>query len=136
MTLTNKETGDDMKNNQNGFIGVLIIVGLVFALMFALFFVRFKLSNERVSGIIYNTTNDRALSGATCFYVRAGENTYVDENNTSSYCLPKGSKYIPLVNKAAEDKRIKVVVVAHKYSLTVKAPWTVLPNVTVSELKQ
>lgn len=126
-----------MKNEKGfvEFLAVLTIVILVFGFIFALFFVRFKLSNERVSGIVYNTTNDRAISGATCFYVRAGENTYVDENNTSSYCLPKDSKYIPLVNKAAEDKRIKVVVVAHKYGLTIKAPWTVIPNVTVTEVK-
>lgn len=126
-----------MRNNQKGYleaIGYLIVLLLILGFFIALFTVRFKLSNERVSGIVYNTTNDRAISGATCFYVRAGENTYVDENNTSSYCLPKGSKYIPLVNKAAEDKRIKVVVVAHKY-FTVKAPWTVVPNVTVTEVK-
>lgn len=127
--------------NQKGYIdgeaiGALFVMMLIVGFLFMAFFVRFKLSNERVSGIVYNTTNDRAISGATCFYVRAGENTYVNENNTSKYCLPKGSKYIDLVNKAAEDKRIKVVVVAHKYGLTVKSPWTVLPNVTVKEIKQ
>jgi hypothetical protein len=131
-----------MKRNQGGyiedtlfvvfsFLGVMLLI----VLFLSLFFIRFKLSNERVSGIVYNTTNDRAISGATCFYVRAGENTYVDENNTSSYCVPRNSKYIPLINKAAEDKRIKVVVVAHKYGLTVKAPWTVVPNVEVTEVK-
>lgn len=124
--------------NQKGFIGVIVAILLILVLVvfpiFALFAVRFNLSNERVSGIVYNTTNDRAISGATCFSVRAGENTYVNQNNTSSYCLPKGSQYIGLVNKAAEDKRVKVVVVAHKY-FAVQAPWTVYPNVTVTEGK-
>ncbi len=123
-----------MRKNGEGFVEVIVVL-FILCLVFGLFFVRFKPSNERVSGIVYNTTNDRAISGATCFYVRAGENTYVNEKNTSSYCLPRGSKYIALVNKAAEDKRIKVVVVAHKYGLTVKAPWTVVPNVTVTEVK-
>jgi preprotein translocase subunit Sec63 len=127
-----------MSNNQKGFIeivGALLLVMFIAGFFFALLCVRFKLSNEVVSGIVYNTTNDRAISGATCFYVRAGENTYVNENNESSYCLPKGSPYIALVNKAAEDKRIKVVVTAHKYGLTVKAPWGIVPNVTVTEVK-
>src|SRR5581483_4127053 len=96
--------------NQSGFIEVLIVL-FIGILLSAMFFVRFKTSSERVSGIVYNTTNDHAISGATCFSVRAGENTYVDEKNQSSYCLPEGSPYISLVNRA----RIKVVVVAHKY---------------------
>src|SRR6185369_16974543 len=116
-----------MRNNQKGFVEVLaatVLVAVVLGFIFALFFVRFKLSNEVVSGIVYNTTNDRAISGATCFYVRAGENTPINENNESGYCLPKNSKYKDLVNKAAADKRVKVTVEAHKY-FTVKAPWSV-----------
>jgi hypothetical protein len=126
-----------MCRNEKGFIeiaGALFVLLLVIAFFFGVFFVRFKLSNEVVSGIVYNTTNDRAISGATCFYVRAGENTPVDENNTSNYCLPKNSQYKALVNKAAADKRVKVTVEAHKY-FTVKAPWSVYPNVTVKEIE-
>lgn len=126
-----------MKKSQDGFIevvGALFVVALVLGVIFAMFFVRFKLSNEVVSGIVYNTTNDRAISGATCFNVRAGENTPVDENNVSSYCIPGNSEYKELVNRAAADKRVKVTVEAHKY-FTVKAPWSVYPNVTVKELK-
>lgn len=123
--------------NEKGFIeviGALFVLALIVGFIFAIFFVRFKLSNEVVSGIVYNTTNDRAISGATCFYVRAGVDTYVNENNQSSYCIPGNSPYKALVNKAAADKRVKVTVEAHKY-FTVKAPWTVYPNVTVTELK-
>lgn len=126
-----------MARNEKGFIevvGALFVVGLVFFLFFAMFFIRFKLSNETVSGIVYNTTNDRFISGATCFSVRAGENTYVSEENQSSYCIPKDSPYKEVVNKAAADKRVKVRVDANKY-FTVKLPWTVYPNVKVTEVK-
>lgn len=126
-----------MARNEKGFIevvGALFVVGLVLFLFFAMFFIRFKLSNETVSGIVYNTTNDRFISGATCFSVRAGENTYVSEENQSSYCIPKDSPYKEVVNKAAADKRVKVRVDANKY-FTVKLPWTVYPNVKVTEVK-
>lgn len=127
-----------MRKSQDGFIeivGALLVVAVIVGLIFALFFVRFKLSNEIVSGIAYNTTNDRAISGATCFGVRASEATYVNEETKSTYCIPKNSPYKALVNKAAADKRVKIEVEAHKY-FTVKAPWTVVPNVTVTEVKQ
>lgn len=126
-----------MRSNQKGFIeviGALFVLVLILGFIFAIFFVRFKLSNETVSGIVYNTTNDRFISGATCFGVRASEATYVNEETKSTYCIPKNSEYKELVNKAAADKRIKVTVTANKY-FTVKLPWTVYPNVKVTELK-
>lgn len=126
-----------MRSNQKGYIeviGALIVLLLIVGAVFAIFFVRFKLSNETVSGIVYNTTNNRFISDATCFSVRAGENTPVTEENQSTYCLPPNSQYKDLVNKAAQDKRIKVVVTAEKY-FAVKLPWTVQPNVTVAEVK-
>lgn len=126
-----------MKRNEKGFIeviGALIVLLLFVGLLFSVFFVRFKLSNEVVSGIVYNTTNDRAISNATCFSVRAGVDTYVSEENKSSYCIPGNSPYKALVNRAAADKNIKVEVEAHKY-FTVKAPWHVVSNVTVTEVK-
>ncbi len=126
-----------MKNNQRGYIeivGGLLVLLLILGFIFTIFFVRFKLSNETVSGIVYNTTNNRFISDATGFSVRAGENTYVTEENQSTYCLPPNSPYKELVNKAAQDKRIKVVVSAKKY-FAVKAPWTCQPNVTVTEVK-
>lgn len=126
-----------MRNNQKGFIevvGALFVLALIVGFIFAIFFVRFKLSNEVVSGIAYNTTNDRAISGATCFSVRASEATYVNEETKSTYCLPPNSPYKELVNRVAGDKRVKIEVQAHKY-FTVKAPWTVYPNVSVKEVK-
>lgn len=126
-----------MRNNQKGFIevvGALVVVGLILGFIFALFFVRFKLSNETVSGIVYNTTNNRFISDATCFSVRASEATYVNEETKSTYCVPPNSPYKEIINKAAADKRVKVRVDANKY-FTVKAPWTVYPNVTVTEVK-
>lgn len=126
-----------MRDNQKGYIeviGGLMVLLLILGFVFAIFFVRFKLSNETVSGIVYNTTNERFISSATCFSVRAGENTPVTEENQSSYCIPPHSPYYELVNRAAADKRVKVTVTAKKY-FTVKAPWTVYPNVTVVEVK-
>ena len=128
-----------MRTNQKGYIDSDAMYGLavlliIVAVLFAALFVRFKLSNETVSGVVYNTTNNRFISDATCFSVRASESTVVTEENKSSYCLPPNSPYKELVNKAAQDKRIKVVVDAHKY-FTVKLPWTVYPNVTVREVK-
>lgn len=126
-----------MRNNEKGYTEVLSLFGWFMVIVFVLFvflFVRFKLSNETVSGIVYNTTNNRFISDATCFSVRAGENTPVTEENQSRYCLPPNSPYKDLVNKAAQDKRIKVVVNADKY-FAIKAPWAVQPNVTVSEVK-
>jgi len=126
-----------MKNNQKGFVevlGLLFVLLLIVGVIFAIFFVRFKLSNETTSGIAYNTTNDRFISGATQFSVRAGENTPVTEENQSTYCLPPNSPYKDLVNRAAKDKRIKIEVEAKKY-FAIKAPWVCQDNVIVKEVK-
>lgn len=111
-------------------IGVLFIVVVLSLLLFT----GFKTSNERVSGVVYNTSNDSLIAGNTYFSVRAAEDTYVSEENKSSYCLPPGSPYIDLVNRAAENKDIKVVVTASKH-FTFKAPWTCVDNVKVTEVK-
>ncbi len=126
-----------MRTNEKGYIedyAFGIIALLVIGFIISLFFVGIKFSNETVSGIVYNTTNDRFISGATQFSVRAGENTPVTEENKSTYCLPPNSQYKELVNRAAQDKRIKVVVTESKY-FAIKAPWTCYPNVTVTEVK-
>lgn len=128
-----------MRKNQRGYIdsdfmfgigAILFIVGIVFALLF----VRFQLSNSVVSGIAYNTSNDSFIGGNTHFSVRAGENTPVTEENESSYCLPPNSPYKDLVNRAAQDKSVKIVVTAEKY-FAIKAPWVCQPNVKVTEVK-
>lgn len=126
-----------LSNNEKGFIeegGVFIMVAIVVFLFISAFFVSFKASNEVVSGIAYNTTNDSIISGNTNFSVRAAVDTYVTEENQSSYCLPPNSPYKALVNKAAQDKRIKIVVTAKKY-FAIQAPWTCKDNVTVTEVK-
>jgi len=124
-------------NNQKGNIDlILILVGVFFSifLILALLSVSFKGSNERVSGVVYNTTNDTFIAGNTRFSIRAAENTFVSEENKSSYCLPPNSEYIDLINRAAENKDIKVVVRAEKY-FAIKAPWTCYNNVVVEEVK-
>lgn len=128
-----------MRNNQKGYIdgdvlfglGTIIVIGL---LIFAALFVRFQTSNQVVSGISYNTSNDSFIGGNTHFSVRAGENTPVSEENQSTYCLPPNSPYKDLVNRAAQDKRIKIVVTAEKY-FAIKAPWVCQPNIKVTEVK-
>ena len=126
-----------MIKNQRGYIEdwiapFFILIGIVF--FAAILCISFKGSDEVVSGIAYNTKNDGFFTGNTTFSIRAGENTPVTEENKSSYCLPPNSPYKDLVNKAAEDKRIKIVVKAKKY-FAIKAPWTCQPNVTVTEVK-
>lgn len=129
------------KLNNKGYIEdvfaviVCLVIGLFVVLLFFALITGWKSSNERVSGIVYNTSNDSLIGGKTRFSVRASEDTYVSEENQSSYCLPHGSKYIDLVNRAAEDKRIKVVVTESKFFEFPMAPWTCKDNVTVTEVK-
>jgi len=128
-----------MRTNQKGYIDSDVVFGLGFIIIialviFALFFVRFQPSNSVVSGIAYNTSNDSLFGGNTHFSVRAGENTPVTEENQSTYCLPPNSPYKDLVNRAAQDKRIKIVVTAEKY-FAIQAPWVCNPNVKVTEVK-
>lgn len=123
-------------NKQQGFIEdvVLIATGLFIALVFLLVltapFAKVELSRQTVSGVVYNTKNDVFISGNTTFSVRASEDTYVSEENRSSYCLPPGSPYIKLVNEAARNKDIKVVVTTEK-AFEWAAPWTCIDNVKV-----
>lgn len=123
-----------MYKEDSSFIGVFLLILVVSVPVFSLLFVRFQLSNNTVSGIVYNTANDQFISGATCFGVRASESTYVNEETKSTYCVPKYSEYKPLINRAAADKRVKVVVTSSKF-FTVQLPWTVYPNVKVTEVK-
>lgn len=123
-----------MRKNEQGYIGAILLTLLVIGFLFLILFVRFQASNDTSSGVAYNVSNDNFISGSTYFSIRAGENTPVTEENQSTYCLPKGSPYIDLVNKAAQDKRIKVVITADKY-FAIQAPWTCYPNVKVTEVK-
>lgn len=127
-----------MRRDQRGYVEdwlpAVIVIVLVVGFFLALFCVRFSLSNSTASGIAYNTTNDRFISGATRFSLRAGENTPVTEENQSTYCLPPNSPYKDLVNRAAADKRIKIQVDTSKY-FAIKAPWVCQDNVKVTEVK-
>ena len=113
-------------------IGFWTLGILWFIMFFGIMINSFALSDSVVSGIVYNTKNNSALTGNTKFSVRASEDTYVSEENRSSYCLPPNSPYKELVNKAAQDKSIKVVVNTHKYFRFV-APWTCVDNVEVRQ---
>lgn len=110
---------------------VLTIIGLV-CLFVVLFCTRWEWSEDLVSGIVYNNTNNASFSGNTNFSIRASVDTYVSEENTSSYCLPPNSQYIPLINRAAADKSVKVVVKSQK-GFWFKSPFTCIGNITVEE---
>lgn len=115
--------------------GLIALVGVLIALfVIALVlspFTRWEYSEDNVSGIVYSTTNNGVISGKTSFKIRASVDTYINEDNTSAYCLPKNSPYKDLINKAAADKSIKVQVTTKK-GFWFKAPWTCIDNVTVS----
>lgn len=118
------------------FAGLIVFVVSLFILLIPIsLFSQWTISEENVSGIVYNTTNNGAISGKTSFKVRASVDTYIDkDSNESAYCLPENSPYKELVNKAAADKNVKVQVQTKK-GFWWKAPWTCIDNVTVTEIK-
>ena len=117
------------------FVVWLVVIGLIVGAFWLLFSIKWQGSNDVVSGIVYDTTNDGWLSGNTTFKVRASENMAVTEDTSPVYCLPPNSKYIELVNKAAEDKSVKVIVKS-KRAFAIMLPWGCMDNVTVDEVKQ
>ena len=128
--------------NNKGYVEDVFLSGLMtlgvlfFVLILSLtIFSKWEVSEDNVSGIVYNTTNNNAFSGRTNFSIRASVDTYVSKENKSSYCLPKESQYKELVNEAAIDKNIKVRVTT-KRGFWIKAPWTCIDNVIVTEMKQ
>lgn len=102
--------------------------------IYLLFSVRLQTSDNVVSGIVYNNQNNIIFGGNTYFRVRASENTVVTKENTSKFCLPPNSPYIKLVNEAAKDKNIKVVVTSNKVFTIVLSPWHCVDNVKVERL--
>lgn len=120
-------------SKQNGFTALEVLIGAaVIILLLAVLSVRANVSEEIVSGVVYNNKNNAFISGNTTFSIRASENTVVTEENKSSYCLPSNSPYMKLVNDAAKDKSIKVVVTTKKYITLVPTPWTCVDNVSVN----
>lgn len=118
---------------------LITFVGFVVLVVWGIYTVtkiRWSPSESTASGVVYNVKNNEWISGNTSFSLRASEDTVVTEENKSSYCLPKGSEYIELVNKASEDKRIKVVVRTSKVPFRiVEGATTCVPNVTIEQVK-
>lgn len=102
--------------------------------IYLLFSVRLQTSDNVVSGIVYNNQNNSIFTGNTYFRIRASENTVVTKENISKFCLPPNSPYIKLVNEAAKDKNIKVVVTSSKVFTMVPSPWHCVDNVKVDRL--
>ena len=115
----------------HGLIGVFVVVIAIY-FFWLLLCIRWQTSEELVSGIVYNNINNKVLSGNTRFKIRASVDTYINEDNVSSYCLPANSPYIPLIKEAAADKSIRVVVMAKKAFKIVSNPLVCLDNVTVT----
>ena len=112
-----------------------ILVALTIAVpIYLLFSVRLQTSDNVASGIVYNNQNKSTFTGNTYFRIRASENTVVTGENTSKFCLPPNSPYIKLVNEAAKDKNIKVVVTSSKVFTMVPSPWHCVDNVKVERL--
>jgi len=102
--------------------------------IYLLFSVRLQTSDNVASGIVYNNQNNSIFTGNTYFRIRASENTVVTGENISRFCLPPNSPYIKLVNEAAKDKNIKVVVTSSKVFTMVPSPWHCVDNVKVDRL--
>lgn len=113
----------------------ILVILIVAVPIYCILSVRLQFSESVVSGIVYNTKNNNMFGGNTCFSVRASENTVVTKENTSKFCLPPNSPYIKLVNEAARDKNIKVVVTSSKVFTMVSSPWQCVDNVKVERLK-
>lgn len=111
-----------------------VAIAVLVSVVYCSSLIRWVTSESIVSGIVYNNQNDAVLSGNTYFSVRASENTVVTEENKSEFCLPPNSPYIKLVNEAAKNKNIKVVVASNKVFTMVSFPWQCVDNVKVERL--
>ena len=119
------------------FLEIMLLAVAIAALVSVVYcssLIRWVTSESIVSGIVYNNQNDAMLSGNTHFSVRASENTVVTEENKSEFCLPPNSPYIKLVNEAAKNKNIKVVITKSKIFTMVSFPWQCVDSVKVERL--
>ena len=123
-----------MEDFVENLVAFIIFLVLPFFIIWGLLGVRFETSEQNISGIAYNVTNNGWISGNTHFSIRASVDTLVNENTESSYCLPPNSPYIALVNEAAENKDIKLSVKTTK-AFAITAPWGCLDNVTVTKIE-
>ena len=123
-----------MEDFVENLVAFIIFLVLPFFIIWGLLGVRFETSEQNISGIAYNVTNNGWISGNTHFSIRASVDTLVNENTESSYCLPPNSPYIALVNEAAENKDIKLSVKTTK-AFAITAPLGCLDNVTVTKIE-
>lgn len=91
-------------------ISIILVAGATILGLWALPHLSWKMSEEVVSGIVYNARFDDWPGHNTTFKIRASAEMAVTEETSPTYCLPKGSQYESIVREAAEDKDIKVVV--------------------------
>ena len=113
------------------FCGYVLIALMIAVPIYFILSVRLQVSDNVVSGIVYNNQNNSIFGGNTYFSVRASENTVVTKENTSKFCLSPNSPYIKLVNEAAKNKNIKVVVTSSKVFTMASSPWQCVDNVKV-----
>ena len=116
------------------FLKHILITLMIVVPIYCILSVRLQTSETIVSGIVYNNQNNSIFTGNTYFSIRASENTVVTKENISKFCLPPNSPYIKLVNEAAKDKNIKVVVTSSKVLTMVPSPWHCVDNVKVERL--
>ena len=116
------------------FLKHILITLMIVVPIYCILSVRLQTSDNVVSGIVYNNQNNSIFTGNTYFRIRASENTVVTKENISKFCLPPNSPYIKLVNEAAKDKNIKVVVTSSKVLTMVPSPWHCVDNVKVERL--
>ena len=115
-----------------GFVAAFVILWLLFWVLPSF---RIATSEQNISGIVYNVSNDDFISGNSHFSVRAAVDTLVTDENESSYCLPGNSPYKTLINKAAEDKNVRVIVRTKKMFYVAANPLVCADNVVVTQVK-
>lgn len=113
------------------FLEYILMILMIVVPIYCILSVRLQVSDNVASGIVYNNQNNSIFGGNTYFSIRASENTVVTKENISNFCLPPNSPYIKLVNEAAKDKNIKVVVTSSKVFTMMSAPWGCVDNVKV-----
>lgn len=116
------------------FLKHILITLMIVVPIYCILSVRLQTSETIASGVVYNNQNNSIFTGNTYFRIRASENTVVTKENISKFCLPPNSPYIKLVNEAAKDKNIKVVVTSSKVFTMVPSPWHCVDNVKVERL--
>lgn len=91
-------------------VAVIVAFGVIIWGIWALLHFSMQLSEEVVSGIVYDAHFDDWPAGNTTFKIRAAAEMAVTEETSPTYCLPSGSQYESIVREAAENKDIKVIV--------------------------